>query len=91
MGILIKVKGDCCALLTNVYKIRETCRDFFWCFSTFSPFKSPKKKKKQICYCLVLFLVLQRWRKVSQSPGGRYEVNCKLYTLFMSQRMALSL
>ena len=54
MGILIKVKGDCCALLTNVYKIRETCRDFFWCFSSFSPFKSPKKKRNLLLPATVL-------------------------------------
>ena len=65
---------------------------FFGVFLLF-PHSSPLRKKKQICYCPVLFLVLQRWRKVSQSEvsGGRYEINCKLYTLFMSQKMALSL
>ena len=53
MGILIKVKGDCCALLTNVYKIRDMQR-FFWCFSSFSLFKSPKKKRNKFAiawYC----------------------------------------
>ena len=47
MGILIKVKGDCCALLTNVYKIRETCRDFFF-FGVFLlfPHSSHLRKKR---------------------------------------------
>ena len=71
-------------------KLERHAEIFFGVFLLFP--HSSHLRKKEICYCLLLFLVLQRWRKVSQSEvsGGRYEVN-KLYTLFMSQRMALSL
>lgn len=48
MGILIKVKGDCCALLTNVYKIRETCRDFFGVFFLFPHISHLRKKETNL-------------------------------------------
>lgn len=66
---LIKVKRDGCTLLTNIHKkdIHKDIRDFFFQF-----FKSPKN-----VFCLVAFLVLQRWRKMSQSEfsEGRDQVN----------------